>query len=56
MADERDFPKRPILSVGFLYNMALEIKFPFQAITLIIDCALLLKANTMNFSVMKGLH
>lgn len=32
-------PKKPFISNGLLYNMAAQIKFPFEAFSLLLDCA-----------------
>lgn len=41
-------PKKPFVSNGFIYNMAIDIAFPFQGIGLITDIAKVLKATTLS--------
>ena len=38
-------PKKPFVSNGLIYNIAMQINFPFQAFALITDCAIALKAT-----------
>ena len=44
-----------MISVGFLYNISLEIKHPFQAISAISQCASYLGAKQFSCCISKGL-
>jgi hypothetical protein len=45
-----------VLSSGFFYTISLEIKHPFQAIQILYDCSVYLKANEFHISVEKSLN
>ena len=52
--EEKAFPRRLILSCGFFYNIALEIRHPFQAIMLLRDCANYLEAGMFRFAAVRS--
>ena len=53
--EEKAFPKSLVISVGFLYNISLEIKHPFQAISAISQCASYLGATKFSCCISKGI-
>lgn len=44
-----------VMSTGFLYNLALEIKFPFQAIMMIYNAAMSFNPTFFRIAVEKTL-
>jgi hypothetical protein len=50
------YPKPILLSSGFFYTIALEIKHPFQAISMLYDCSKYLQATKFLFSTIKTIN
>ena len=48
--EEQHNPKKPFVSNGLIYNMAVQISFPFQAVSLIMDCARAVEATEININ------
>lgn len=54
--ENKKFPKDIVISVGFLYNMALQIKFPFHAIFMIYEASKFFMANYFRVALLKTIN
>ncbi len=54
--DSKKFPKDLAISVGFLYNMALEIRFPFHALSMIYEASKYFQATEFRVRMEKTLN
>lgn len=54
--ENRKYPKDLVISVGFLYNMALEIKFPFHAVSMVYEAAKYFGARELRIDLEKTVN